>query len=256
MSKFLKKALIYNQETKADIIAERLKNRFCFVPPIQADLIIVIGGDGQLLHAMHQYMYLNIPFYGINSGSIGFLMNGHNINSLDDDLNDAIPINLLPLKMTVHNSDNNIHDALAINEVSVFRTTNQSAKIKIIVDGIIRLPELIADGALVSTPAGSSAYNLSCGGPIVPLESDIFCLTPIASFRPRRWRGALLPNRSKIEFEILEADKRPVSAVADFHEFSNVKSVTIEVAREHKIQLLFDQNHSFQDRIIKEQFKD
>ena len=219
-----------------------------------ADVIMVAGGDGELLHNIHRYMHLNIPFYGVNLGSLGFLMNPLDIKNILQNIQESTASTLNPLLMQAEDVDGQIHKALAINEVSIFRKTNQAAKFRIEVNGVERMSELVADGALVATPAGSSAYNLSAGGHILPLESNMLCLTPICSFRPRRWHGALLPSPASIKFEILNTNKRPVNATADFQEFSNIKSVTIKSTNDKSIKLLFNKNHTLEDRIIKEQF--
>lgn len=247
-------ALIHSQSPKSKRMAEQLKKLYQFVPAEYAEVIVVVGGDGELLHALHKYMDFNVPFYGINAGSIGFLMNKLNINDLFNNINESLETILYPLEMKVEDFSGVIHTALAINEVSIFRKSNQSAKFRVEVDQIERFPELVADGALVATPAGSSAYNLSAGGTIVPLGANILCLTPICPFRPRRWQGALLPSSAVIKFDILENFKRPVNAVADFHEFQNITSVAIRSINDKSIRLLFDKNHSLEDRIIKEQF--
>lgn len=250
-------AIINNQSVKALEIVDRIKSFYLPSAPENADIIIVIGGDGELLHALHRYMHLNIPFYGINAGSIGFMMNSPVDANLFINLSEAIIAHLYPLTVEVIAFDGTTHLALAINEASIFRKTNQAAKFRIVVDDIERIPELVADGAIVSTPAGSSAYNLSAGGPILPLSSNLLCLTPICPFRPRRWQGALLPSSSMIKFDIFENYKRPVNAVADFQEFENIKSLTIRSSQNNNnnsIKLLFDKHHSLEDRIIKEQF--
>ena len=247
-------AIIHNQSVKALETVEHLKNFYHPIAPDDADIIIVIGGDGELLHALHKYMHLNIPFYGINAGSIGFLMNSLTYHNLPLNILEAKTAFLRPLIMETIAFNGTTHSALAINEVSIFRKTNQAAKFRIEIDDIERMPELIADGAIISTPAGSSAYNLSAGGAILPLSSNLLCLTPICPFRPRRWQGALLPSTSLIRFEILENYKRPVNAVADFQEFENIKSVTVHSLQKKTIKLLFDKHHSLEDRIIKEQF--
>lgn len=252
--KFEKIAIIHQSTAESTQIAVQLHKCFSSVTPENSDLIIVIGGDGSLLHALHNYMGLNIPFYGINSGSVGFLMNNFHIENFFTNVQQAKYTNLYPLKMKAINTKGQEFQALALNEVSIFRQTNQAAKFQIKVDGIKRMEELIADGALVSTPAGSSAYNLSAGGAIVPLGSNVLCLTPISPFRPRHWHGAILPAEVVIEFEIFESDKRPVSAVADFNEFTHIQKVIIRSYKDKTIKLLFDQNHTFEDRVIKEQF--
>lgn len=247
-------ALVHNSSVRSLKIVDKLNSLYSFVPPEEADAIMVVGGDGELLHAIHKYMDLDKFFYGINSGSIGFLMNVPNVIKLDVYLNNSIEAHLHPLEMKVEDKNGSIHTALAINEVSIFRSSNQAAKFRIEIDNIERMPELIADGALISTPAGSSAYNLSAGGPIVPLGSNILCLTPICPFRPRRWRGALVPSSVEIRFDMLEVDKRPVNSVADFHEFKNITSAVVKSKQDKFIKLLFDKNHSLKDRVIKEQF--
>lgn len=247
-------ALIYNPNSKSLETIEEIKKLYKFCKIEDADVIVVIGGDGELLHNIHRYMQLNIPFYGINLGSVGFLMNPLDIKNIIMNLQESTASILNPLLMQAEDVEGQIYTALAINEVSIFRSTNQAAKFRIQVNGIERMSELVADGALVATPAGSSAYNLSAGGPILPLESNMLCLTPICAFRPRRWHGALLLSSFSIKFEILNTDKRPVNATADFQEYSNIKSVTIKPAKDKSIKLLFNKNHTLEDRIIKEQF--
>jgi NAD+ kinase len=251
--KMKKIAIISGDSEEAKMIESSLAKIFTKSPPEESDLIIVIGGDGSMLHALHQYMHLNIPFYGMNAGSVGFLMNEPHLDNFLGNINNSKATNLHPLEMQAIDINEKKFEALAINEVSIFRTTNQAAKFKIKVDDIERM-ELIADGALVSTPAGSSAYNLSAGGPIIPLTSKILCLTPICPFRPRRWHGALLSSDVHIKFDILDHEKRPVNAVADFYEFKDIKSVSIKSSTKQTIKLLFDKHHTFEDRVIKEQF--
>ncbi|PCJ25950.1 MAG: NAD kinase [Rickettsiales bacterium] len=246
-------AILHNDSQDLVKIARSLEKMFNRTSPQEADLIIVIGGDGSMLHALHKYMHLDIPFYGVNAGSIGFLMNDLHTENFLGNIHNSKITKLYPLEMHTIGEDGSESKALAINEVSIFRKSNQVAKFKIEVDGVPRM-ELSADGALVSTPAGSSAYNLSAGGRIVPLAAKILCLTPICPFRPRRWSGALLPIDSVVRFEILEPKKRPVNAVADFHEFQNIQSVTIKSTEEKAIRILCDGHHTFEDRVIKEQF--
>ncbi|MCC8416685.1 MAG: NAD kinase [Rickettsia endosymbiont of Gnoriste bilineata] len=249
-------AIIYNNSTKSLELVNQLELFYQFCKVEKAEVIIVVGGDGELLHAIHRYMHLNVPFYGINSGNIGFLMNSIIIEKLIDNLQESIVSHLYPLETQVETVDSKTYTALAINEVSIFRKTNQAAKFKIEIDQVERMSELVADGAMVATPAGSSAYNLSAGGPILPLESNVLCLTPICPFRPRRWHGALLPFSTTIRFEILESNKRPVNAAADFQEFDDIKSVLIKSAKNKMIKLLFDKRNSLENRIIKEQFNE
>lgn len=249
-------AIIFNNSTKSLELVKQLELFYKFCKVEEAEVIIVVGGDGELLHAIHRYMHLNVPFYGINSGNIGFLMNSIIIEKLIDNLQESIVSHLYPLETQVETVDSKTYTALAINEVSIFRKTNQAAKFKIEIDQVERMSELVADGAMVATPAGSSAYNLSAGGPILPLESNVLCLTPICPFRPRRWHGALLPFSTTIRFEILESNKRPVNAAADFQEFDDIKSVLIKLAKNKMIKLLFDKKNSLENRIIKEQFNE
>ena len=247
-------ALIYNQDFKSLTIIEEIKKLYNYCRIEEAEVIIVIGGDGELLHNIHRYMHLNVPFYGINLGSIGFLMNPLDTKNLLQNIHESTVSILNPLLMQAEDTDDHVHNALAINEVSIFRKTNQAAKFRIEVNSIERMSKLVADGALVATPAGSSAYNLSAGGPILPLESNMLCLTPICPFRPRRWHGALLPSFATIKFEIFNTNKRPVNATADFQEFNNIKVVTIKSTKDQPIKLLFNKNYTLEDRIIKEQF--
>lgn len=251
--KMQKIAVVAGTTEESSKIMSSLEKIFTKYAPEDADLIIVIGGDGSMLHALHRYMHLNIPFYGINAGSVGFLMNSLHLDNFLENLQNSKTTNLYPLEMQAIGINGENFEALAINEVSIFRKTNQAAKFKIEIDGIERM-ELSADGALVSTPAGSSAYNLSAGGPIVPLTSKVLCLTPICPFRPRRWNGALLPADVTIKFDILNYEKRPVNAVADFYEFQDIKSVSVRSSNKQVIKILFDERHTFEDRVIKEQF--
>ncbi len=246
-------AVVHGTSSESLEIKGELDKIFTKCTPKKAKLIIVIGGDGSMLHALHKFMHLNIPFYGINAGSIGFLMNSLHIENFLDNLQNSKITNLYPLKMNAVNVNGELFTALAFNEVSIFRKTKQATKFKIEIDGIERM-ELLSDGVLVSTTAGSSAYNLSAGGPIIPLTSKVLCLTPICPFRPRRWGGALLPVDVTITFKILEHEKRPVNAVADFHEVQNVASVSVKSSNKNIIQILFDPHYTFEDRVIKEQF--
>jgi NAD+ kinase len=239
---------------KAQAIQEKITKSINIHDSIEeSELILVIGGDGELLHALHQYMHLHIPFYPINAGTIGFLTNNFTDNILEK-ISSANPTYIHPLEMIAENINGEKYRALAINEAYIFRTSNQAAKFGIKVNNILRMEELVADGALVATPAGSSAYNLSSGGPILPLGSNMLCLTPICPFRPRRWKGALIPHRSKVRFDIYSPEERPVSAVADFQEFKNAAWIEVQEKQDIKITILFDHDHSLEDRIIKEQF--
>lgn len=249
-----KLAIIAGKQELAIQIHKQITDVITPIEPEDASAVIVIGGDGELLHAMHKYMHLNIPFYGLNAGSIGFLMNKFHEQDFLSNLDKLTATELYPLMMRATDSKGNVHNAMAINEVSIFRRTNQAAKFSIEVDGIERMPVLSADGAIVATSAGSSAYNLSAGGKIVPLGSNVLCLTPICPFRPRRWHGAILPDKVSITFNILEAERRPVNAVADFHEYQNIEKIQVSSLKSHSIVVLHDQQHTFEDRVIKEQF--
>jgi NAD+ kinase len=223
--------------------------------PDDADAIVALGGDGFMLATILRFMNRNIPIYGMNRGTIGFLMNEYVEENLRERIEQSISETIRPLKMLAEDKDGHITEAMAINEVSLFRQSYQAAKIKITVDDHIRLDELVCDGLMVATPAGSTAYNLSAQGPIIPLDAPLLALTPVSAFRPRRWRGALLPNQASVEFEVLEADKRPVNAVADHTEVKSVRRVRIEESRDATATPLFDESHSWDERILAEQFK-
>ncbi|MBL4874924.1 MAG: NAD kinase [Cohaesibacteraceae bacterium] len=223
--------------------------------PADADVIVALGGDGLMLRVMHEFLGKNIPIYGMNRGSIGFLMNNYNSKSLIDRLEQAEITPVHPLRMRAHAKGNVCNQAHAINEVSLLRQTHQAAKLRVLVDDQVRLEELICDGILLATPAGSSAYNLSAHGPILPIDAKLLALTPISAFRPRRWRGAILPVRSKVTIDILEPDKRPVNAVADHTEYRSVTSVEIEEDTSVDCKIMFDPEHNWEERILSEQFK-
>ena len=220
-----------------------------------AEAIIALGGDGFMLETMKSNMDHKLPIFGINHGSVGFLMNASNDLDLIDRVNASQSIKISPLKMSAVTPDGKEHTAMAINEVSLLREMHQAAKIKISIDGKVRIDELICDGVLVCTPSGSTAYNLSAHGPILPINADVLALTPISAFRPRRWKGAILDNTAEVTFEVHDFKKRPVSAVADSIEFRDVQSVTVKQDNDHAIELLFDEQHSFEERILNEQFK-
>lgn len=224
------------------------------VSPQEADVLVALGGDGFMLHVLHENQTLGKPVYGINFGSVGFLMNADTPNNLYDRISRAQPTVLNPLKMIAHPAKGNPICAHAINEVSLLRQTSQAAKIRIYSDGIQRLESLVCDGILLATPAGSTAYNLSAHGPIIPIGANLLAMTPISAFRPRHWRGALLPGGVKITFEILEAEKRRVNATADSFEVRDVVRVEIEQDKSLSYTLLFDPDHNLEERIIKEQF--
>ena len=235
---------------------ERLSARYGSSAEEAADVIVALGGDGFLLETLHRLLELGLktPVYGMNCGSVGFLMNPFAEEDLPERLGRAQAATLHPLRMHAVTRAGAVEEALAFNEVSLLRQIRQTAKIRITVDGRVRLPELTCDGVLVSTPAGSTAYNLSAHGPIVPLSANLLPLTPISPFRPRRWRGALLPSSAEVLFEVLEPDKRPVAAVADFTEVRNVASVAVSEDREVATQVLFNPDRVLSERIIDEQF--
>ena len=208
----------------------------------------------RVLENLNDYKDANKPIYGMNRGSVGFMMNAYTPDDLPARLARAEPVTLRPLVMTTITMSGKKEEAIAINDVSLFREIQQAAKIKITVDDIVRLEELICDGILLCTPAGSTAYNLSAHGPIVPIASDVLCLTPISAFRPRRWRGAILPNNARVKFEILEGQKRPVSACADAYEVRNVASVEVSLDTSTNLTMLFDPEHDLEERILSEQF--
>jgi len=231
----------------------RLKERYAHVEPDQADVVVALGGDGCMLETLHRFIGRKVPIYGMNRGSVGFLMNVYREHNLIERLSRAQQVTLHPLHMTARHRDGQL-DALAINEVSLLRETRQAAKLRIRIDGKVRIDELVCDGILVSTAAGSTAYNLSAHGPIIPLGAGILALTPISAFRPRRWRGALLPHTANLVFEILDQGKRPVSAVADYTEVRDVSEVSVYEDRGIDLTLLFDPEHNLEERIIAEQF--
>ena len=219
-----------------------------------SDVIIAIGGDGMLLKALRNSIEKNKPVFGLNKGNVGFLMNELSFDNLENRIQTARKVKMHPLFMSAHKINGNIFTELAVNEVSILRQTHQTAHLKITVDKKERLNELVCDGILVSTPIGSTAYNLSARGPIIPLNANILALTPISSFRPRRWRGALLPQRVKIRIEVLNFDTRPVSATADNVEARDIKYIEISTDKTKKLTILHDSDHSLDERIMKEQF--
>ena len=232
----------------------RLVARYGDAPAKEADAIVALGGDGLMLETLHRVLGTTMPVYGMNCGSVGFLMNEYNEDDLPGRVARAHPAVLHPLRMHAVTASGVVEEAMALNEVSLLRQARQAAKIRISVDHTERLSELICDGVLISTPAGSTAYNLSAHGPIIPLSANLLPLTPISAFRPRRWRGALLPSTVDVLFEVLEAEKRPVAAVADFTEVRDVVSVAVSEDRTLGATVLFDPDRALSERIITEQF--
>jgi NAD+ kinase len=253
-------AIIADDIPKTQKILSSINDKYNFIKlnetkeKPEADLIIILGGDGFMLHCLHNLMHFNIPIYGINCGTVGFLLNPFDLDNLLNKLEKAVITVTHPLEMTALLANGDSVSHLAVNEVSLFRRTSQSSKIMIAVNDEVRLQELVSDGILLSTPAGSSAYNYSVNGPILPIGSNILALTPISPFRPRKWSGAILPNTAIVKLNVLDYENRPVNAVADFLSVDSVRSVLIRERRDISMSLLFDHNHSLEKRIIKEQF--
>ncbi|WP_417690044.1 NAD kinase [Roseibium sp.] len=250
-----KLAFLASDTEEAHEALERLTEIYGSVPPKQADVIVALGGDGLMLQTLHAYMGTRKPIYGMNRGSVGFLMNEYREEGLRERLQEADVTTIHPLCMEVIDQTGYSHVARAINEVSLLRQTSQAARLRISVDGRVRLEELICDGCLVATPAGSTAYNLSAHGPILPISASLLALTPISAFRPRRWRGALLPSHAKVDIEVLDPLKRPVSASADHTEIRHVAKVSIHEERSVKGLIMFDSDHSWDERILTEMFR-
>lgn len=248
-------AFVAAPQAEAQDALKRLSARYPNVASETADVVVALGGDGFMLRTLHRFIEEKKPIYGMNRGSVGFLMNAYEEDGLIERLKAAKPIELHPLRMVATDLAGRRHEALAINEVSLLRETRMAAKIRIQVDGIVRLPELICDGVLVATPAGSSAYNLSAHGPVIPLGAGVLALTPISPFRPRRWRGALLPETATVSLTVLDADTRSVSASADYTEVREVATIQVREDRSLAPVLLFDPEHALEERIIREQFQ-
>lgn len=247
-------AFVSSQTREATAACERLSKRYGNSDVAAADVVVALGGDGLMLQTGHRFMDTGRPIYGMHCGSVGFLMNDFNEDDLIARLNAAELTEIHPLVMRATDVHGNTHEARAINEVSMLRQRHQATKLRISIDDRVRLPELICDGVIVATPAGSTAYNFSAQGPILPINSPLLALTPISPFRPRRWRGALLPNTATISIDVLEAEKRPTSAVADHHEVRDVSRVEIAEDAKTSIMMLFDPDHSLDERILREQF--
>jgi NAD+ kinase len=237
------------QAAQADLAA-----RYDLVDTDDCDVIVALGGDGLLLHTIHDHLQLGRPIFGMNRGTVGFLMNQYRPDGLVERVAAATPITVHPLRLAATYIDGRREDALAFNEVAVTRLSVHSANICLSIDGVQRMAKFVGDGLIVATAAGSTAYNLSAHGPIIPLGSNLLAVTPVSPFRPRRWKGALVPHTAEIVVENLDADKRPLAATADFHELFHVVSVTIREDTSTAVQLLFDPDHSLEERIIAEQF--
>jgi len=249
-------AVVASDAPDACAAAAALQERYRTVAPEAADVIVALGGDGLMLQTLHQVIGREVPIFGMNRGTVGFLMNRYGEENLLERIERAEPFTLHPLHMVATRVDGGTVEALAINDIHVLRETRLTARIRISVDGKVRLEELVCDGVIVATPAGSTAYNLSAHGPILPLGSAIMALTPISAFRPRRWRGALLPHTAVVKIEVLHPDHRPVSAVADMLEVRAVREVLIREQRDVRLTLLFDSEQTLSERILQEQFQE
>ena len=248
-------AFVASDSPEAVEALERLTRRHGSAAPEDADCIVALGGDGHMLQTLHRFVSTGTPIYGMNRGTIGFLMNDYTGDGLPERLAAAELTSIHPLSMQAVDRDGTNHNAIAFNEVSLLRQRSQAAKLMIAVDGHPRMDELICDGILVATPAGSTAYNLSAHGPILPINSALLALTPISAFRPRGWRGAILPHQAKVTITVLESEKRPVAAVADHVEVRNVREVHIAEDRTRSAKILFDSGHSLAERVLREQFR-
>ncbi|HFB98241.1 MAG TPA: NAD kinase [Bryobacterales bacterium] len=247
-------AFVASDAPEARAALAELERRYPHVPLEEADVIVALGGDGLVLHTMHRVLSTGKAIFGMNRGSVGFLMNDYSPDGLLERIRDAEVTEIHPLRMTAEDIHGHVHEALAFNEVSLFRQTHQAAKLRIAIDGRVRMEELICDGLIIATPAGSTAYNLSAHGPILPINAPLLALTPISPFRPRRWKGAILPKEAHVRIDVLEAGKRPVAAVADNREYRDVE--TVEVVQDESVaaRLMFDPGHSLAERVINEQF--
>jgi NAD+ kinase len=253
--KFNRIAFLASDSPEARKAVARLARRHGNADPDSADIVVALGGDGHMLQTLHRFVSTGIPIYGMNRGTVGFLMNDYHDNHLLERLHAAELTVIRPLRMVASDESGKTHKAIAFNEVSMLRQRHQAAKLSIAVDGKPRLTELICDGLLVATPAGSTAYNLSAHGPILPINSQLLALTPISAFRPRGWRGAILPHQAKVTISVHEAAKRPVAAVADHVEVRHVREVEIAEDRKRSVKILFDPGHSLAERVLREQFR-
>jgi len=247
-------AFVASGTSVAQQARRKLIDRYSDVPPDQAEVIVALGGDGFMLRTLHIHRALNAPVYGMKLGRVGFLMNKHRLDELDERIARAHEAVLYPLEMRATDADGYTHEALAFNEVSLLRQSNQAAHLEVKLNDSVKLSTLVCDGILVSTPAGSTAYNLSAHGPILPLDANVLALTPISPFRPRRWRGAIMPHRTRVTLRVLDPGKRPVSATADFHEVRDIREVEVRQSEGQGVRLLFDPEHNLEQRILDEQF--
>ncbi len=253
-ARYQRLAFVASPIAEAQDSLHRLARRYGNADPEAADVIVALGGDGLMLQTLHKFMHAGKPIYGMHRGTVGFLMNEYRDEGLRERLAAARITVIHPLLMLARTVEGEMVEFHAFNEVSLFRQTYQAARLRILIDGQLRLAELVADGVLVATPAGSTAYNLSAQGPIIPISASLMALTPISPFRPRRWHGALLPDRAKVQVEVLDPEKRPVAAVADHDEVRSVCAVDIEMDHSIAMQMLFDPGHGLDERILREQF--
>jgi NAD+ kinase len=253
-SPYARIAFVASPSPEAEQARQRLAARYGDAPIDTADVVVALGGDGLMLQTLHRLMGTRRPIYGMHRGTIGFMMNEFHEDGLAERLAAAETAVIHPLLMRARDVDGGEHEHRAVNEVSLFRQIYQAARLRILIDGKVRLPELVADGILVATPAGSTAYNFSAQGPIIPIDSPLLAVTPISPFRPRRWRGALLPDKARVTIEVLDAERRPVAAVADHVEVRSVRSVDIFMDHAVAMHMLFDPGHSLDERILSEQF--
>ena len=251
---FQRIAFVASQTPEARAAFDLLVARYGNAEAKEADVIVALGGDGLMLQTLHDFLTSGKPIYGMHRGTVGFLMNEFNLDGLVERLAAAHRTIIHPLVMQARDAQGRVHEHRAINEVSLFRQSAQAAHLRILIDGQERLTELVADGVLVATPAGSTAYNLSAQGAIIPINAPLMALTPISPFRPRRWRGALLPDGARVTLRVIDPDRRPVAAVADHAEVRSVRDVEIHMDHSVAMQMLFDPGHSLDERILSEQF--
>ncbi len=252
--RFERIAFVASPTTEAETAREALERRYGNVAPADADVIVALGGDGLMLRTLHKFMQSGKPIYGMHRGTVGFLMNEYREEGLGERLAEAETTLIHPLVMHAVDGTGRTHEYRAINEVSLFRQIYQAARLQVLIDGKERLAELVADGLMVVTPAGSTAYNLSAQGPIIPIGAPLLALTPISPFRPRRWKGALLPDSALVTIKVLEPDRRPVAAVADHDEVRSVRRVDVRMDHDVSMYMMFDPGHNLDERILREQF--